>query len=140
MPGTVPASAGTYSADVTFTPTNTAYASVSGQVNVTVNAPAPADLSTATIGSIADQAYTGQAITPNPVVTLGSATLTEGTDYTASYLNNTNVGKATLTIPLLALTPAPNRPPSTSLRPLRPSPLSRPLPPSPKVKPSRLPS
>jgi hypothetical protein len=98
MPGTVPASAGTYSADVTFTPTNTAYASVSGQVNVTVNAPAPADLSTATIGSIADQAYTGQAITPNPVVTLGSATLTEGTDYTAVYSNNTNVGKATLTI------------------------------------------
>jgi hypothetical protein len=94
MPGTVPASAGTYSADVTFTPTNTAYASVSGQVNVTVNAPAPADLSTATIGSIADQAYTGQAITPNPVVTLGSATLTEGTDYTAVYSNNTNVGKA----------------------------------------------
>ena len=96
MPGIIPTSAGTYSADVTFTPTDTAdYNTATTAVNVTVNA---IDLSTATIGSIADQTYTGQAITPNPVVTLGSATLTEGTDYTASYLNNTNVGKATLTI------------------------------------------
>ena len=98
MPGIIPASVGTHSAAVTFTPTDTAdYNTAAGQVNVKVN-PAAIDLSTATIGSIADQTYTGQAITPAPVVTLGGKTLAKGTDYTASYLNNTNVGQATLTI------------------------------------------
>ena len=48
------------------------------------------------IAEIADQTYTGSAITPEPTVTIGSLSLTKGTDYTYSYTNNTNVGTATV--------------------------------------------
>ena len=48
------------------------------------------------IAEIAEQAYTGSAITPKPQVTIGSLSLTQGTDYTYSYSNNTNVGTATV--------------------------------------------
>ena len=50
------------------------------------------------IAEIADQAYTGSAITPKPQVTIGSLSLTKGTDYEYSYTNNTNVGTATVTV------------------------------------------
>lgn len=44
--------------------------------------------------------YTGEAITPEPTVTLksGGAALKKGTDYTVSYANNTEPGIATVTI------------------------------------------
>lgn len=42
--------------------------------------------------------YTGSRITTTVTVKNGSATLTEGTDYTVSYSNNTNVGTATITL------------------------------------------
>jgi len=54
--------------------------------------------STLTIDAIANQTYTGSAITPTVVVKDGSTTLTLGTDYTVAYSSNTNVGTATVTI------------------------------------------
>ena len=51
-----------------------------------------------TISSVADQTYTGSAITPAVTVKDGTKTLTSGTDYTVSYSNNVNVGTATVTI------------------------------------------
>ena len=43
-------------------------------------------------------AYTGSPITPEVTVKLGQTTLVKDTDYTVAYTNNTNVGKATVTI------------------------------------------
>jgi gliding motility-associated-like protein len=54
--------------------------------------------STLTIDAIANQTYTGSALTPALVVKDGNATLTATTDYTLAYTNNTNVGTATVTI------------------------------------------
>jgi hypothetical protein len=48
------------------------------------------------IQDIANQTYTGSAITPTPVVIYNGAVLTLGTDYTLSYQNNTAVGVATV--------------------------------------------
>lgn len=48
----------------------------------------PKDISTCTIGDIAGQVYTGQAVTPKVTIKNGNAILTEGTDYTLSYENN----------------------------------------------------
>ena len=48
------------------------------------------EISTLTIGAIADQTYTGSAIEPALTVTSGSFTLA-ATDYTATLANNTNV-------------------------------------------------
>lgn len=60
---------------------------------------APVDLSAAAvIDPIADQAYTGSALTPAVTVKVGEQTLTEGWDYTVAYANNTNVGEATVTV------------------------------------------
>ena len=56
------------------------------------------DLTATTVSSIADQAYTGSAITPAVTVKDGSTTLTKGTHYTVAYSNNTNAGTATVTI------------------------------------------
>ena len=42
--------------------------------------------------------YNGKARRPAPRVKVGSVTLKKGTDYTVSYKNNTNAGKATVTI------------------------------------------
>lgn len=56
------------------------------------------DISGVTIGTIADQPYTGSAITPDPEeVKDGATTLVKGTDYTVSCANK-YVGTATLTI------------------------------------------
>jgi uncharacterized repeat protein (TIGR02543 family) len=52
----------------------------------------------ATIATIKNVAYTGEAQTPALTVTLGDKTLVEGTDYTVAYTNNTEVGCATATI------------------------------------------
>ena len=49
------------------------------------------------IGEIAEQTYTGSPLTPAVVVTDGDATLTEETDYTVEYTNNTETGEATVT-------------------------------------------
>ena len=57
------------------------------------------DLSSATVTvEPAVWHYTGEAITPDPVVTLNGNTLRKGVDYTVSYSNNTEVGNATVTV------------------------------------------
>lgn len=42
--------------------------------------------------------YTGKAITPSVTVTSGDTVLTSGKDYTVTYKNNKNCGKATVTV------------------------------------------
>ncbi len=44
------------------------------------------------------QTYTGSALKPAPTVTLKGKILTQGTDYTVAYANNTNAGTATVTV------------------------------------------
>ena len=57
------------------------------------------DLSSATVTvEPAVWHYTGEAITPDPVVALNGDTLRKGVDYTVSYSDNTNVGTATVTV------------------------------------------
>ncbi|MBR6220784.1 MAG: leucine-rich repeat protein, partial [Clostridia bacterium] len=58
---------------------------------------APAPISTAQLEPIADRIYTGEAIEPELVMTLGGR-LTGGVDFSAAYANNTNVGAAGITI------------------------------------------
>lgn len=48
------------------------------------------------IAAIADQVYTGYQITPHVTLTCGGNLLNQGSDYTVTYLNNTNVGRATV--------------------------------------------
>jgi len=55
------------------------------------------DLSAAVI-TVADQTYTGKALTPAVTVTLKGKVLKLNTDYTAAYSNNTNVGTAKVVI------------------------------------------
>ena len=52
----------------------------------------------AKIAAIADKTYTGKAIKPAPVVKYNGKKLVKGTDYTVTYANNKNIGKATVTI------------------------------------------
>ena len=51
-----------------------------------------------TVSAISDQTYTGSAITPTPVVKYNGTRLKKGTDYTATYSNNTKVGTAKITL------------------------------------------
>ncbi|MBR2682658.1 MAG: hypothetical protein IKE22_05260, partial [Atopobiaceae bacterium] len=81
----------------------TATVTVTGKGNYTGTATgtfaiAPADLSGATVSTIAAQTYTGETLEPKPTVKLGSNTLVLGTDYTLSYKYNVNVGTATVTV------------------------------------------
>ena len=55
-------------------------------------------ISGATISAIAAQTYTGKALTPAPVVKMGTKTLKKGTDYTLTYTNNTKAGTATVKV------------------------------------------
>ena len=48
--------------------------------------------------AISNQTYTGAAITPEVTVQYGKSVLTNNTDYTVSYSNNINAGKATVTV------------------------------------------
>lgn len=58
-----------------------------------------------TIAAIADQLYTGSAITPKPAVTVkvsgGTNTLVENTDFTYSYSNNTTAGSNTASVSIV---------------------------------------
>ena len=55
-------------------------------------------LSAVSVSGIVDKKYTGKAITQNLTVKLGSRMLVPGIDYKISYYNNTDVGKATISI------------------------------------------
>lgn len=48
------------------------------------------------IGTIEAVYYTGQPLTPEPVLTYNDLTLVKGTDYTLAYENNVNAGTATV--------------------------------------------
>ena len=52
----------------------------------------------ASVYGITNHTYTGSAITQTPTVKVNGKTLTNGTDYTIAYSNNTNAGTATMTI------------------------------------------
>ncbi len=56
------------------------------------------NISAVSVAPIADQPYTGSAITPEITVTDGIKILREGTDYTVTYINNVNEGTATAKI------------------------------------------
>ena len=55
-------------------------------------------ISSSGVSNIGGQAYTGSAIKPVPTVKAGGKTLKNGTDFTVSYKNNTELGTATLTV------------------------------------------
>ena len=56
------------------------------------------DITKATVSGISTKAFTGKAITQNVTVKVGNTVLKNGTDYTVSYSNNKEVGKATVKI------------------------------------------
>lgn len=80
----------------TATVTVTGKGSYSGTTSATFTI-SRKSLSNTNIASVADQAYTGSAITPSPAVTVNGKTLVKNTDYTLSYSNNTASGTATVT-------------------------------------------
>lgn len=64
----------------------------------TIDMPAAVENGVVTVSAIGDQAYTGQAITPDVTVSYNGQALTQGTEYTVEYANNTEPGTATVTI------------------------------------------
>lgn len=58
----------------------------------------PADISSAAVSKVSNMEYTGAEIKPAVTVTLNGAILTEGTDYTIEYLNNTEPGTASIVV------------------------------------------
>ncbi len=56
------------------------------------------DISKAAIAPVANQPYTGNAVTPSVVVTCYGKTLVKDTDYTVSYRDNVNLGVAVITV------------------------------------------
>ena len=70
----------------------------SSELGLSAQADQQQSLADATIARIASQAYTGKKVKPAPKVNLGSKTLKLNTDYTVAYANNTEVGKATVTV------------------------------------------
>jgi len=75
--------------------TGTLYIGSSDWYEVTVS---PKALTEDMIGDIAEQNYTGEALTPEVVVSDGEAVLEESTDYTVAYADNTDLGQATVTV------------------------------------------
>ncbi len=92
---------GAGSTTITITAAATAnYNKATKTVNVTVTSKSSTkkSIAKAAITGLKTRTYTGKAITQSPTVKLGSTKLKAGTDYTASYKNNKNVGTATITI------------------------------------------
>ncbi len=56
------------------------------------------DISSFSFGKIADQTYTGKKLTPAVSVTDNGKALTKDTDYTVTYADNKDIGRATATI------------------------------------------
>ena len=74
-------------------------ASTSFVPGVTPLPPSTESISGASVSGLqASYLFTGYAITPAVTVTLGGTQLTQGSDYTVSYANNTTRGTATVTI------------------------------------------
>jgi hypothetical protein len=62
-----------------------------------VSSPTPTSLQNATV-TVEDVVYAGESVTPQVAVALGGTTLTEGTDYTVSFVGNDVVGTALATV------------------------------------------
>ncbi len=58
----------------------------------------PKSIAKATVTGIIAKTYKGVALRQNPTVKVGTVTLKAGTDYTLTYKNNINAGKATVII------------------------------------------
>ena len=59
----------------------------------------PKDISSTAIAeNIEDQIYTGDAITPSPIIKDGNVTLINDVDYTLIYKKNKNVGQASIDV------------------------------------------
>ncbi len=67
----------------------------SGEKTFTINAKT---LTASNVADIAAQTYTGSALEPTVTVTDGEKTLVEGTDYTITYSDNTNIGIGKVTV------------------------------------------
>ena len=89
----VPTNAGSYIIKAVVAVT-TNYNAGEATANFTI---AKANLSGVTIADIADQTYTGEAITPTVNVTFKDEAVA-ATEYTVGYSNNTGVGEATVTL------------------------------------------
>lgn len=81
----------------TATVTVTGKNNYSGETGTVFNITADG-FTSAQISAIADQIYTGSALTPDFTVTLSGNTLKKDTDYTVEYKDNTEPGTATVTI------------------------------------------
>ncbi|MCB6994305.1 hypothetical protein LI177_12535 [bacterium 210820-DFI.6.37] len=81
----------------TATVTITAKGNYTGTVEKTFEIKAAA-VKSAKVSGIAAKTYTGKARTQAVKVVVNGKTLVKGTDYTVTYKNNKNVGKATVTI------------------------------------------
>ena len=64
----------------------------------TVNINSKKDIKGLTFSNVKDCKYTGSEITPNIKIKDGNKALTENTDYTLTYLNNKDIGKASIII------------------------------------------
>ncbi|MGN1117903.1 MAG: CotH kinase family protein, partial [Acutalibacteraceae bacterium] len=80
----------------TFTVTGIEEAGFTGEVSLSYRI-VPVDVSTLKI-KISDAEYNGKPQTPSVNITHNGRTLEEGSDYTVTYLNNTEVGQATAVI------------------------------------------
>ena len=58
----------------------------------------PIDVADATMDDVPTATYTGNAITPEPSVSIGGKTLTKDVDYTIAYAGNVDAGTATITV------------------------------------------
>ena len=56
------------------------------------------DITNLSFSKISDVTYTGKSLTPKIQIKNGKTTLTENTDYTLTYINNTQVGEASIII------------------------------------------
>lgn len=56
------------------------------------------NISKASVSKVANQAYNGTALTPNPVVTYNGTTLEKDVDYKVTYKANTEIGVATIIV------------------------------------------
>jgi len=83
----------------TATVTITSIGNYTGTATASFQITSPKDIEDLELAPIPDQTYTGQAITPVPVLKDGSYTLVLNTDYTITgYQSNTAVGNARITI------------------------------------------
>lgn len=89
-----PKDAGTYKVTYKVADSNENY---TGEVTYSFTI-SPKAVTANMIGAIADETYTGNDITPQPVVTDGNTILTSGADFDFSYDKNINAGENTATV------------------------------------------